>query len=381
MSGNGRNRAVLCLALTILTLLSACGTDRTTGEAMLLEPGSVSAVGEHSVAPVVRGDMYRAVYVPAVATYYRPEAVICGDLAGATLLRILVKRDQMVQAGDVIAEFDVEYSQAELSGLYADLEIASLQYETNRQTYQAALDAAKAALAGAPASGTERTLLELAVKRAQNEYDEYVRSGSLSLAAMYDRIAEVEARIENTTVTAPCSGIVSSVKHVEEGTVVTADTVLCEIADPESRFFQVESRVDSTRKLDHSFHWGGQVFITNALCMDGAEIPGHVVFAPDAGGGGGTALVTADDPEMMQMLLTSGVASFVTARYTLSNVLMIPNTALQREGSDVFVDVLADGVICKRYVLVGVAGRETETDAEVLQVLEGLSEGDLVMIG
>ena len=381
MSGKGRRRALLCLLLALMTLSSACGADRGAGEAMLLEPGSAASMGEHATAPVVRGDMYRAVYVPAAAVYYRPEAVICGDLAGATLVRILVKRDQEVRAGDVIAEFDVEYSQAELSGLYADLEIASLQYETNRQTYQAALDAAKAAFAGAPASGTERTLLELAVKRAQNEYDEYVRSGSLSLAAMYDRIAEVEARIEKTTVTAPCDGIVCSVKHVEEGTVVSADTVLCEIADPSSRYFQVESRVDAARKVDHSLHWGGQVFLTNALCLDGAEIPGHVVFAPDAGGGGETALVTADDPEMMQMLLDAGVASFVTVRYLLSDVLMIPNSALQREGSEVFVDVLADGVICKRFVLVGLAGRETETDAEVLQVLEGLSEGDLVMIG
>ncbi len=381
MSANGRRRALLCLALALMTLLSACGSDRAAGEAMLLEPGSVSAVGEHSVAPVVLGDMYRVVYTSAVSVYYRPEAVICGDLAGATLVRILVKRDQMVQAGDVIAEFDVEYSQAELSGLYADLEIASLQYETNRQTYQAALDAAKAALVGAPASGTERTLLELAVKRAQNEYDEYVRSGSLSLAALYDRIDELEARIEKTTVTAPCSGIVCSVKHVEEGTVVSADTVLCELADPGSRYFQVESRVDTSAKVDYSIHWGGQIFITNALCLDGAEIPGHVVFAPDAGGGGSTAMVTADDPELMQMLLNSGVASFVTARYTLSNVLMIPASALQREGKEVFVDVLADGVICKRYVLVGMAGRAAETGDEVLQILEGISEGDLVMIG
>ena len=100
MSGKGRRRALLCLLLALMTLSSACGADRGAGEAMLLEPGSAASMGEHATAPVVRGDMYRAVYVPAAAVYYRPEAVICGDLAGATLVRILVKRDQEVRAGD-----------------------------------------------------------------------------------------------------------------------------------------------------------------------------------------------------------------------------------------------------------------------------------------
>ena len=372
MSGKRTRRGLLCLMLAAMTLLSACG-GASGSEAMLLEPGSVERTGSHDTAAVVLGDMYRDVYEPAHAVYYRPESVVCGDLAGAKLVRILVKKDQVVQEGDVLAEFEVQYSQAELDGLYADLEIASLQYETSRQSYQAALDAAKAALAAGPVSGMERTLLELAVKRAQNEYDEYVRSGSLSLAAIYERIEEFEERIARTTVTAPCSGVVCSVKKIDVGSVVAANTVICEIADPDSRFLEARS--------PGGFRWGAPVFITNALVENGAEIPGHVFLAPDASGAGSATLVRADDPEMMAAIFASATSSFVTVRYTMENVLMVPSKALQREGNDIFLDVVADGVVCKRFVVIGISGRQAGTGDEVTQIVDGVSEGDLVLFG
>ena len=151
-----------------------------------------------------------------------------------------------VKAGDPIAEID------------------SKQLEDRLAAAKAAVDVAKAGIAGAGAEIAEadrQVALETRVFRAGAAPEESVRLARAQLArasaagmrAQADlrqaeaNRAEIETELEHTHITAPCDGVVSLVK-MQQGEVVGPGAVIARVFDPDK--LMVRFQVTRARRLD-----------------------------------------------------------------------------------------------------------------------------------
>ncbi len=373
-----RSKRIFALGLLLCLLLSAgCGREETAGEAMLLEGGVESGNVTYLTEEVAPCTIYREGNFPASIGYWSQRDVTAGDFSGATVEEIFVTKNQTVKAGDPIASFDVPYSEAELEGLFADREIANIQYQSGLAGYAAALQQAKADLALATPGTVAYSIAELAVQRAQSAYDYYVGSQNAAIGQIDKAILELQEKLETTVLYAPMDGVVRTVSTaLHAGDMVFADTVICTIYDPEDTYISV------TSDQILPFRTGAAVTVSSRYYQDGAPFAAVVVSAPDAVGlAEGTAILQIADETARQGIVDAGGSCFATLRAEVQDVLAVPADAIYREDHDSYVLLLQNGSPVKRYVTVGLGHTRVSDGASVVQILDGLQVGDVVIVG
>ncbi len=192
--------------------------------------------------------------------------------------------------------------------------------------------------------------------------------------------AEAELEVARTllsyaTITAPISGTVAAVSTIQGETVITgmnAPTfvkiidldrleVLAYVDENDIGRVRVDQDAIFTVSAHPSTEFKGKV---TAIYPSGT-IQDNVVYYITS--------ISVDNREGKLMPdMTANVLIFLDQR---KGVLTVTNKAVQREGNRKFVTVLNEGVPEKRYVEVG------WKDQTYTEILEGVREGDLVIIG
>ena len=372
---HGIKRRMLCLLLC-LCFCAGCGSSRGETGAMLLEEGPDQRQQTYTTEVIVPCTLEIHRETSASVGYWQEVNVTCAGMGGAALVEICVTKNQTVKAGDVLATFDVPYSNAELDALYAQREIAWLQYQSGLSGYTVALQDAQSALAAQTPGSVAYRICEQDVIRAQSAYDYYVSSQSISMSAIEEQIARLDENLEKTAIVSPIDGVVTSVTGaIRAGDIVNDQTALCTVANQDDTYFY-------TQYNDvFPFYSGAEATLYSRYYNDGEEYPATVLSSPaDTGAVTGNVILVADDPVVQQEMAEVGRISFAVVCFTLENVIAVPNTALHHEDDNSYVMLLEDGKPVRRYVNAGEVW--TRDDGEnAVQILEGLQPGDVIITG
>jgi len=201
----------------------------------------------------------------------------------------------------------------------------------------------------------EAELRELEVASAQAAYDEAVE------------------RLQRATMTAPFNGIVASV-GVEPGEGVNPNTVVIELVDPS--VVEMSAVVD---EIDIAQVNPGQRATISVDALPDVELSGEVATVPPfgevrSGVVSYSVTISVVAPSGVQLLEgMSAIADIVV--YEVNDILLVPNEAIEGSMSGRgIVMVMVNDQPEARMVTLG------ESDYQWTEVVEGLQEGDLVII-
>ncbi|MCA9494079.1 MAG: efflux RND transporter periplasmic adaptor subunit [Myxococcales bacterium] len=176
-----------------------------------------------------RGDLITT--VTAVGTLQPRTTVEIGSAQSGTLLRVPVEQNELVHAGQVLAELDPEPFEAAAAQARASVASSRAQVERARVTRDATLDTAtrtERLQAQGVASDDERRSAVLAADQARAD----LSAAQAQLAQAEASLAKALDDLSDTTITTPIDGVVLH-RYVEPGqTVVSAmtATALFEVA-------------------------------------------------------------------------------------------------------------------------------------------------------
>ncbi len=376
MSATKRIFAAL-LALMLMLSLAGCGEAESTGEALLRpleENGSGSSLGSTKLVEVTTGSIARS-YSPEVSIVFEAHDIVC-DLSGAYFIESFVSANDEVEVGDPIARFRVDYSEAELARLEAELTIAKSSAARRKASADESVETAEAALDAADSSdarGYRRA--ELTLEQAKLNRDAAYASADASVANAEKALADYNEFISEDTIYSDVSGIVSTVEFMTEGTQVGYGRRLCSIMS------YADISLDCDANVAAAARHGQPATVTTNL-FEG-EIAATVVDAPIGRGEELGVFSLKLDEEIlreasrvaMENPRAFGTVSVKMERFRVDDVTVVPTDALQSENGIFYVQVLRDGELRKRYVEIGLS------DGENSQVLAGLEPGEQVSLG
>ena len=381
MSSSKRLRAaagVLALACAA-ALLCGCGSSEVSrGPGMYADVSAASSGSRMQLVEVKQGTISRNISGEGIVLYPDEEPISFAPYAGKVLSAIYVKNGDEVQPGDLIAEFEAVYSEADLEAMRSNLEIARKQFSIQRNTLAGLVSEAERNLSAAKAAEEEGTGSANDVRRAQLRL-ESARIDLNSLDASKDRtiqpiedaITAFEENIADTKLVADRAGIIRDVAYLGAGTLVTPDMVLCKIYSPD--VFWLGTSVDTMG----SMRYNQEVTIT--VTKETKEYHGRIVSSPNVLGGvnGRVTILPEDIPAEKAATFTDRMKriTVLSTRFSLENVMILPVSAVGNEEGSRFVYLYEDGVMKKRYVTVGMQ------DTSNIQILDGLELGQMVVAG
>lgn len=250
--------------------------------------------------------------------------------------------------------------------LYENAEAAVKTAESNLKT---SFEAAKSRLSSAEtnlASAKESYNLTVNVLNPESE-----ATAKAQVASAKAALDIAKHTLDNTTVKAPISGYVSS-KNISRGEVVAQGVPLFTISDTSS----VEGEISVTEVVIPSVKVGTPAVISvKAAGIEG--ISGSVsVVNSVKNETTGLYTVRVNIPNSDSVLKSGMFAEIELITNTSDNAITIPSKALMQEGNDYYVYVVDEttNTAEKRYVDTGIA------DTESIEIVEGLSDGEVVVV-
>lgn len=332
----------------------------------VVEEGKAVKVGE--VLAELDPDPFRRAWESARADLQRAEASLANARAqGESSLASL-------QAGVKNAEVAYANAQASLETARRNLEATRLLYQAGGTSRQALWDAETAYANAQRALENARASLEaqreaLRLRQAQLQEDLRAQEAALSQARL--ALAEAQANLEKTRVRAPFAGVVLSVSanpgaQVGPGTPLltlgnlSAYALVLEVDETEIAKVRVGQRVDVTLEGLPGETFQGRV---EAISPQGQVVNNIPVFK--------VTVRLPYDPRLRPGMSADGEIVVEEAR----NLLVIPKRAVERVRGRAYVNVLLpDGSTDTVRVVLG------PEDARMVAVLEGLKEGDQVVL-
>ncbi|MCW5851035.1 MAG: efflux RND transporter periplasmic adaptor subunit [Anaerolineae bacterium] len=284
-------------------------------------------------------------------------------------LELQARRQRLDQARAGASPADIEAAQAAVREATVAREVAQAKYddrakEPDASTSQEAaqLEAAKAAYQRA------RATLERALTGASPEevaaQETAVKQGELALKAAQNRTAD-------TQLLAPFAGVILEVNaRVEENVGSLQPVVL--LADLSQMQIEVE-----VEEVDAPTVQAGQSAEIRLDAFPGETLQGTVSrVAPAASTQRGAVSYTAVmDLAPTSLALKPGLsATAKIATRTKTGVLLVPSRAVQPVGRQKIVKVVRGGRAVETEVTVGL------TDKQMVEIVDGVREGDLVVV-
>lgn len=335
-------RRGLAAALTLALAMAACGgSEEGSAEAATVSDGPARGGPPPVVVattPVETGDIARSVSVSGVVEPLRTISV-SSQLAG-TLLEIPVETGDRVSAGQLLARIDAREIQAQLRAAEASLELARTATERSRRL-------------------RERQVI------TQAELDAEVAG----LAAAEAQVDQLQTRVSYATIQSPIRGTVTN-RTVETGDVVGNQTPLFTLADLSVLVVRV-----GVSELDVVNVRAGETVGISLDAFPDREFTGQVrrIF-PSADPQ--TRLVPVEvalDRNALELARPGFLARATFAVGALTDVLLIPASALTSGTGNPSVFVVEDGVARRRTVRTGLSSQG------MVQVLEGVSAGETLV--
>jgi len=347
---------VLRSAAVAATILAALVTGACSGQAEPAAPAadaSVVLLAPENIATAARGEISSGPVISGQLTPAR-EATVRAQMGGS-LVALTVDRGQAVQGGAEVAR------------------ISSRDLESSRSSAQAALRSTETALAVAR-SEAERTKALVTggalASRDLEQAENGVSAAEAQVAAARARLSSVEQQLDDTSVKAPFTGVVSA-RPASIGDVVAPGAELLTIIDPSS--MRLEALVPSDQVSD--LRRGAKVRFTIR------GIPGDFTGTIDR-------INPTADP------VTRQVSCFVTLPNTGGRLIaglfaegrvesvtregvVVPLSAIDETGMGPMVTRVRD----EKAELVPVTLGARQAQTEEVEITAGLEAGDVVIVG
>ncbi len=359
ISRSRRRAAILTAALLLFTSCGRSGQDQRL-------PGENLALPEQAnyQTTVVREGTYATTVAGTASVHYLKSASLSWEKSNACYRQVLVEPGQQVQAGEVLATFDIIPRRADKTELALQLERAREKDRTGREARLSAIAEEEQSAEGLNDHQLQIALCQL--EKLKIDYEQFDYQSKRELARLEEQWEALEAEQENCTLLAPFDGVIDTVESFTPGDRVAAGAVLITMHDPNLFLLQTEENADELR-------YNMQVSIGGADKEH--PVPGRVVSARNLLPAG-----TADGPVWIALEgVTAAEALGRTPHYEcrteeLKHVLVTEREAVHKENGKEWVYVLEEGGIRKRYVLPGFG------NSRELWILDGLLDGQSLIV-
>lgn len=360
---------LLSTALLTAMLLSACAAQEADQE--LLTDAMLRPETANYETSTVRTEHYQAEFSGTASGISMAETVLTYKNSGAKYVQAHVKSGDRVSAGDTLITFEVQSSKAEKEALELQLRRKQEDYQTGKEAKQKAIDAQKAL--AATLTSYDKQIADLQAEKLQIEYEQFIYQTERDIKALQQQIKDINARMNDTKLVAPCDGIVTYAVSGTPGNAVTPNRTLVKIVSTDSILLQVENGGENLR-----YHM--PVTVAYGVGDKTKTLTGRVVTANNilpAGLGQARTLIQLDQEVGMDILgrAFGGTLQFQALTQDVGGVLVADKNVLNTAKGSTFVYVLEGDVIHKRYVI---ARRNT---GNTVWILDGVSEGQNLILG
>ena len=385
------------------TLVSVVRPERVSLTETIASSARVGGIQESAVGAqftgtvehlfVRRGDRVQA--GQPIATL-RNEVTQQQKAQAATAVATAQARLAQVSKAPVRSEMDeathqVTEAKAQVAQINAELTLANTQFERNQQLFHSGLiprsefDASQSnqqslqsRLRAAKATVKVREAKLETLQKTPLAEDVQVARAQLSEAEQALRVAEQQSK--EATVTAPFAGVITEI-NAEQGQTVTANGVVNLVSD------SLEIRVDLDENNLADLELGQSAILSSSAFTD-TTFQGRLTdigAAVDEARGIVTVKITPDNPPAWLRPGQTVNVNLLTNEKV--DRLIVPSTAVLRQGSRTVVMAVQDGHVVEKTVLtrpavpqgIPTAGGVTEAD-EVIVNPSGITAGDAVRI-
>lgn len=343
-------------AAVIAAAAAACSGNKEASQAPAAAASTAPPAVKLSPDNVATATVAELKSGPAVSGQLTParEATVRA-LIGGSVLSLTIDKGQAVSAGQVIAK------------------VAARDLDDAFQSVEAAVKSAETALTVAQSEQARTASLVKGGALAARDLEQannMVSNAQAQVAAAKARRKSVQQQLDDTSIKAPFSGIVSD-KPAHQGDVVSPGTPIVTIIDPSSMRLEAAVPADQI-----------------ALVKAGASVPFRVRGYPDLVTGKVDRLSPTADPVTRQVVIfvslpnTGGrliAGLFAEGRVDASSHtgIVVPMSAVDETGPTATVTRVRDGKAERVNVTLGL--RQTET--ELVEIATGLNAGDIVILG
>ncbi|EIB16514.1 efflux RND transporter periplasmic adaptor subunit [Campylobacter coli] len=330
--------------------------------------------------------------IEAVGKVYAKDQVDVGAQVSGQIIKLYVDVGSHVKQGDLIAQIDkdkqqndlditkaqLESAKANLESKKVALEIASKQYQREQKLY-----AAKA------------SSLENLETQKNNFYTLKANVAELNAQVIQLEITLKNAKkdLDYTTITAPIDGVVINVA-VDEGQTVNANQntpTIVRIANLDEMEIKMEiaeadvNKIKIGTELDFSLLSDPQkTYQASIASIDPADT--QISDSSTSSGSSSSSSSSSSSNNAIYYYAKFYVANkddFLRIGMSIQNeivvasakdVIAVPTYAIKNDAKGYYVEILQDQKAVKKYVKLGIK------DSVNTQILEGLSEGELLVV-
>ena len=356
-----RYGALLGLFAILLTF-AACSAEQTARPAPELLTNAQSL---YTTVEVEFGE-FSAPVSGTASLIYPVQKDLMWNGKNASIQQILVKRGEVVTKGQTLIRMQISYSSADLAQWKLQLQRAEEDLSGEIEKREAAITEARDRLAGL--EGYEKALAELSVKKLELALEEHRLEAQIKIVQLRDKINAQVNTINDDILTAPFDGIVDYVANMSEGDPVNTGTILLRMHSPGTVLFRAEG-------ISEKLFYNMPVTVDVGRGNNQRSFAGVVVSAPNilpSSINSDTAYIQlANDISVEEI---SGSVSYHCSGMELRNVLVLDAKAVHREDGKTYVNILSDGRVEKRFVVIQSNG------SDYVWVLDGLQEGQKIIL-
>ncbi len=306
-----------------------------------------------------------------------------GAQVSGKIQKIHVTLGQAVKKGDLIAEIDSETQQNNLNTAQAELSA----YKTQLNAKQVALSVAESNYQRLSKLYNQKSASLSDLESAKNELA--TAKANLEDVKSQIQVAEIavntaKTNLGYTKITSPIDGIIVSIP-VSEGQTVNANQsspTIVQVADLSKALIKLEIAEGDIAQVK-----ADQAVSFNTLAEPNRRYQGKIKSIDPAlttltdnnyteESGNSTAVyyyanVIVDNPEMSLRIGMTTQGKVVISEK--KNVLLVPTTAIKKQGKEKIIQVLENGKSVEKIVQTGLA------DSQYTEIISGVNEGEKVI--
>lgn len=379
-----KQKALSGLAAMLLLSGSLCGCSSTNGETpqeipTLLDPQNV----EITTVEVIRGDILnksvqQCIVVPETET-------LSFEIAG-TISAIHVSWGDRVKAGDVLAELDetellqnIADTTEQLQELREQFAEANLPTEEQIATLQAEWEqlAAKAARVTGKSIKKKLTaqaeLKKIELGRVQLSFNEVLEAQQAQLTDLETALTEMQEKVGKNQIVAPYDGLIANEISYEVDSYVAEEQAVFVLVDESKQY--IEGPYYSEKKyatLVDTYALIGGIQVEVEYIPLTEEEQSQIQSSNVEGATNKNTMRYLVTPAEGQTVSFGETAFFYTVTELVEDVLILPQSVVQRDNLGHYVYVYENGVRVRREVIVG------SEDGSYIEIKKGLQEGEEV---
>ena len=355
--------ALLCIMMAAVS--SGCGSEEQQDDYLIVQNDEEPIA--YSLATVVEGDVQKTVRVRCTYLQTKDEEVSF-PISGKKVEKVYVKVGDTVKKGQLLAE---------LSGGSVQDDIDRLEYQINRNSIlldqtlsnkQFDIDIRNQAFElWTEKEWPDVVNLRKDLEQIEKNYRYTIEDYEDAIALDQKELARFKADQRNSNLYASMSGTISSIIENLEGSTSTKDKTVIKIIDSSECLF-------SAQDMSYADYFKEGVG-ANLNISSGTGVGDYIVYPYQIDKWTDTMLfsLSEDDDQSAIEVGTDGMIRMILEHK--ENVLTIPLKAVHRADGEAYVYVQGEGGVREvKWITTGIYGDET------VEVIDGLSEGDTVIV-